>query len=160
MVFQYAVVNWAWLSIRGVYDGAGHTISNLNCNGNELSHGNVGLFGKLGGTVCNLGIESGKVEGAYIGSIASHSADESAQIINCYSKMDLRASGRCGGIADNFGKGKIVGCVFAGTLDSEGSAGGIVSYTAGNILGCYANSQLINEQFDGNIANLFFDRVR
>lgn len=140
---------------RGVYDGAGHAIYNIYCNGNTLLHGNVGMFGKLGGVVCNLGIESGKMEGAFIGSFASHSAGESAQIINCYSKADLKASGRCGGIADNFGAGKIIGCVFAGTLDTEGDAGGIVSYTAGNIIGCYANSQLINEQFDGEIEDSF-----
>lgn len=140
---------------RGVYDGAGHTISNLHSSGNELSHGNVGLFGKLGGVVCNLGIESGKLEGAFIGSFASHSVGESAQIINCYSKADLKASGRCGGIADNFGAGKIIGCVFAGTFDAEGEAGGIVSYTAGSIIGCYANLQLINEQFDGEIKDSF-----
>lgn len=139
----------------GIYDGAGHTISNLNCDGNKLPHGNVGLFGRLGGVVCNLGIESGRLEGAYIGSIASHSTGESAQIINCYSKADLKASGRCGGIADNFGMGKLIGCVFSGTLTTAGEAGGIVSYTAESIWGCYANSELINGQFDGKIENSF-----
>ena len=44
---------------RGIYDGHGHSIDNIMINGNELpgsdpARANVGLFGVLAGTVCNL----------------------------------------------------------------------------------------------------------
>jgi len=142
-------------AFAGIYDGGGHTISNLNIDGTKLSHANVGLFGVLAGTVCNLGIESGHISGAYIGSIASHSATEAdAMVINCYNKASLSATGRCGGIVDNFGTGKVLCCINYGELkcDQENRNGGISSYSAGTVWGCYAATPaVVDEYFTGVI---------
>lgn len=50
----------------GTYDGGGHAMYNLVID--EGRDGYAGLFGTLGGTVRNLGIESGKITGYCAGS--------------------------------------------------------------------------------------------
>lgn len=135
-------------AFAGVYDGNGHVITNLMIDGTKLSNGNVGLFGKLGGVVCNLGIESGEIKGACVGGITSHSASEDAMIVNCYNKASLSGS-RCGGIADNFGTGKIIACYNEGKLSGD-YTGDIASYGAGVIYGCYGLNELTGSSFRGS----------
>lgn len=132
----------------GTYDGGGYTISNLNCSGENAANDNVGLFGQLGGTVMNLGIESGLIQGAYVGGIASHSFGNDAMIINCYSKVDIIAYGRGGGIADNFSGGYIANTWFGGKISAEVS-GGICSYDANMIYWCYSPQSIYNSNFSG-----------
>lgn len=120
---------------RGIYDGGGHTISNLIINANSLDSKFVGLFGKLGGVVMNLGIESGRISGDYVGSIAAADGSTDAMIINCYNKADLYAIVRCGGIADNFSVGRILGCANYGHLSGNVTCQ-IVSYNCSIICGC------------------------
>lgn len=132
----------------GIYDGNSHVIKNLVVDGTKLSNGNVGLFGRLGGIVCNLGIESGEIKGNCIGGITSHSASGKAMIVNCYNKASLSGN-RCGGIADNFGSGKIIACYNTGTL-TGGQTGDISSYAAGVIYGCYGLNVLTPDTFRGS----------
>ncbi len=134
-------------AFAGIYDGNGHTITNLSIDGTKLSNGNVGLFGKLGGVVCNLGIESGEIYGECVGGITSSSDSADAMVINCYNKASLSGH-RCGGIADNFGSGTIIACYNEGTLTGD-VTGDIVSYTADTIYGCYGLNGLTNENFRG-----------
>lgn len=124
----------------GVYDGSGHVIHNLQI----YSDGNVGFFGQLGGTVMNLGIESGNIRGACVGAIASH-GDGSANIaiLNCYNRSTVIGAVRAGGIADNFMNGNIVNCVNYGEIKADEkienyndvTLAEIASY-AGNITHC------------------------
>ena len=113
----------------GVYDGNGHTIQNLT----TVTTGNNGFFGVLGGSVVNLGIESGLIRGKCCGGIVSHADSSSAMVVNCYNKADVVAN-RAGGIADNFA-GSIIGCWSECNLEGE-LTGGIVSYHAQNISFC------------------------
>lgn len=138
-------------AFNGIYDGDGHTISNLNINGKKFSNAKVGLFGRLAGTVCNLGIESGQISGSYIGSIASHAAGDNAMIVNCYNKASLSAWSRCGGIADNFGKGMIICCLNNGSLEltKDGVSAGICSYSAGQVWGCISETSATSKKFAG-----------
>lgn len=121
-------------SFEGVYDGEGHVIKNLTVN----AGGNNAFFGKLGGTVMNLGIENGVIAGTCVGAITSHSSNSTASIINCYNKA-LVSGARAGGIADNF-NGSIVNCWTDCDLqsDSTENIGGIVSYNANSIINCYS----------------------
>lgn len=115
----------------GTYDGDGHVLKNLNiCTG-----GNNALFGQLGGTVMNLGIESGTVSGACVGGIASHTCSAKAIIINCYNKATVNGA-RAGGIADNF-NGTIANCFTDCELNASGkNLGGIISYDAVSVNYC------------------------
>ncbi len=116
---------------RGIYDGSGHTISHMRCK----MEGNVGLFGQLGGIVCNLGIVDSEVSGSCVGVVASHALDENAVIANCYT--DAYVSGvRAGGIADNF-CGTIFNCISISEVHGIESAGAI-SYDDGDVFNVFA----------------------
>ena len=114
-------------SFMGTYDGDGHVIENLSVT----EGGNNAFFGKLGGTVMNLGIASGYIEGTCVGSITSHSSNSNATIINCYNRATVEGA-RAGGIADNF-NGTITNCLSECELIGD-STGGIVSYDAQTIV--------------------------
>ncbi len=131
----------------GVFDGAGHTISNLHIYGDD----NAALFGALAGTVMNLGINSGTIQGACVGSIASHSVSgTNPTIISCYNRAKIIGSGRAGGIADNFNGGIIYSCWNSGELVSP-VTGGICSYTAEKIGYSYALTDTVSSNYDGVI---------
>lgn len=116
----------------GVYDGAGYVIENLTITGTD----NAGFFGMLGGTVMNLGIESGRIEGSCVGAITSHGDGSSdLAIINCYNKADVYGAVRAGGIADNLTNGKVVNCVNYGTVEGVEAQAELVSY-AGTVEHC------------------------
>lgn len=135
------VENWTPIGVYGknryfygIYDGAGHTISNLV----SISDSNTGFFGLLGGEVRNLGIESGYIEGAYIGAIASHGASASTTITNCYNKAEIHGRHRAGGIADNLSGGNIRYCWNLGQVHADSGVNyGISSFSA-VIDGCYS----------------------
>ena len=126
----------------GVYDGGGHSLSNLVINCKEGKKNN-GLFAQLGGMVMNLGIESGEISGACCGSFASHAAASSACVINCYSKAKVKAS-RAGGIVDNF-IGSVINCWY----DNPESVLPVCGYTANSIIHCYTNGEVCRESFKG-----------
>lgn len=122
---------------QGTYDGRGHVIENLSCSANN----NVGLFGCLGGTVCNLGIVNGYVKGHCVGVISSHAYSNSAQIINCYTICTVEGQ-RAGGIADNF-SGNIINCISYSQCIGEVAAGA-VSYQSGYIQNVWADKALVS----------------
>ena len=126
----------------GVYDGAGHTVSNLVINSSEGKKNN-GLFAQLGGTVMNLGIESGEISGACCGSFASHAASSSACIVNCYSKAKVSSS-RAGGIVDNF-IGTVINCWY----DNDETVLPVCGYTANSLIHCYTNGAVYGKSFSG-----------
>ncbi len=108
----------------GTYDGTGHIITDLT----TIETGANGFFGRLGGTVVNLGIDSGVIRGGSCGTITSHAASDSAAIINCYARTKVEGS-RAGGIADNIGGAAIIGCWSECELIAD-MTGGISSYDA------------------------------
>ena len=68
-------------TFEGVFDGDGYTIRNLTILGDEEA--NLGLFGTLGGTICNLTMENCYVRGSACGVFCSIAAHGNAAIINC-----------------------------------------------------------------------------
>lgn len=137
----------------GTYDGGANYICNLNFQPCEyVGSSNGALFGMLGGQVLNLGIESGRVEGLCVGSIASHAIGFSASIINCYNKATVIGTARAGGICDNFSGGSIVNCVNYGEVYAPQSAQ-IVSYNADSIMNVYPTQDAISTNFQGIFVN-------
>lgn len=129
----------------GIYDGGGHYISNLYISSAyPFTPANVGFFGMLSGTVKNLGIESGHIEGEYIGSICSHGTN-SSMILNCYNKATIAGIHRAGGITDNFGEGSVIGCVNFGEVTAPVT--GTISYNAG--LACAIYPETLPDTYQG-----------
>ncbi|MBO5336580.1 MAG: CotH kinase family protein [Lachnospiraceae bacterium] len=107
----------------GVFNGNGHVIRNLTIvpeesEGTEIIE-NLGLFGTLGGIVCNLTIENCYVRGNACGAFCCIAADEGiSAILNCEVKnSEINAEftsiigGQYFGIVEN--------CVIDGQGDSE-----------------------------------------
>ncbi len=132
----------------GIYNGGGHALSNLTI---YRPGENVGLFGQLGGTVSNLGIDSGRITGACAGSIAGHSTGEDALILNCYNRAGVFGN-RAGGIADNFSGGMVIDCWNEGIINGEYVSGTVIGYDARALISCGAKDQpFVNEYFTGMI---------
>lgn len=107
----------------GVFNGNGHVIRNLTIvpeetEGTEIIE-NLGLFGTLGGIVCNLTIENCYVRGSACGAFCSIAADEGiSAILNCEvrnSEINAEFTSIIGG--QYFGV--IENCVIDGQGDSE-----------------------------------------
>ncbi len=110
----------------GELDGRGHKISNFTIT--ETDGQNTGLIAFLdGGTVKNLGIESGVVRGGgKVGAIAGRTMH--ASILNCYSKADVSGTGNdVGGLAGMFNNSTMENSFVLGTVTSESgiSVGGL-----------------------------------
>ena len=119
----------------GTFDGAGHTISNLNIN---TSNNDVGLFGYVGngGTVQNVNLADVNISGLnFVGGVVGTNG---GTIQGCMVSGSVSGNDLVGGVAgDNFGTVK--GCCFAGgSVSGSGSVGGVVGYDyAGSITDCY-----------------------
>lgn len=105
----------------GTYNGKGHIIRNLSIQGKATE--DVGLFGRLEGAVYNLGLEAGSLTGDCVGAIASYAVNPEAEIMNCFTDVNVTGS-RAGGITDNFA-GSVVNCVSAGALTGGENADAI-----------------------------------
>lgn len=120
----------------GVYDGGGHTISNLTVHSNELTVKNA-LFGSLFGSVLNVGIESGRIYGDYAAGIASEGYHLKTRILNSYSKAEVYGTVRSGGFVDDFG-GDIFNCWYdnAQKLPFCSFRGGLIyhCFTVGDVM--------------------------
>lgn len=85
-------------SFQGIFDGNGHRFSNLYIQ----SDGEAGLFYELDGTICNLVLESGNMEGSICGAFAAV-ASENARILNCSSMLQFYGEVRDGFTGNGYG---------------------------------------------------------
>ena len=134
---------------HGVYDGAGHTISNLNIKGGEEEA--VGFFGGFSGILMNLGIESGRVEGDEVGGLVASAGGTVPMIINCYNKAEVIGISSAAGIANEFRGGLIVNCLNLGKVSAQsGVIGGICADNANRIISSFSvGVPLVNDGFKG-----------
>ena len=131
-------------NFSGTFDGAGHTIRNLYCEGDSYQ----GLFGYSKGTIRNLTVSGSvtlKLSGmggyeANAGGIVAY--QNNGRIENCASFVTVtneHGSGRTGGIAAYVNGATIVSSFNAGTLSGGLSIAGIAGYCGGTstITDCY-----------------------
>ena len=130
----------------GIFDGAGHTISGLYINDEQLW--GAGLFGNVATAVKNINITEAKItSGIYAGVI---SGSITGSITNCIFEGIISGSandatrGGVGGIAGHV-TGNIVNCTFKGSVSGsvnytigveEVCVGGIAGYAYGSIADC------------------------
>ena len=126
----------------GIYDGNGFVIKNIFI---DTDTANSALFGYLGGTVSNLGIESGSILGYTAAAIAGSSVGTDAAIYNCYNKIPITGY-KAGGIAESFSDGTIAACWNSGELSGD-IVGGIVS-SGGDVkvFSCFAVNDILFPQ--------------
>lgn len=137
------------VSFQGIFDGNGHTISNLSFTATANIRG---LFHTLGGkaVVRNLGIESGSINGTF-GATGCFSGymNGTAKIENCYNKANITGTGwEVAGIVGwiNGLNPQIINCYNAGNIATAGDGGGILGYTtsSGSVISCYNTGTISN----------------
>ena len=124
-------------AFKGTFDGQHHTINNLYITSKVYY---VGFFGRLQGTVRNLGIQSGYVVGR--NKAAGLSGGAAGTIENCYNRAYVSATSHAGGIAGIASNLKVTNCYNNANLKVTNNAGGIVGYfssatTSTQLTGCY-----------------------
>jgi fibronectin-binding autotransporter adhesin len=138
------VPNWTPIGplralFEGIYDGNGHTISNLSITVSTENH--KGLFIGIGdlGVVKNLGIENCTIINTYewTGGIAG---ENRGTVQNCYVTGNISGSMGVGGIVGTNG-GIVQNCYTACNVSSidDGEVGGVVGLNSG-----YNNSTVRN----------------
>ena len=147
-VFGQAVIP----AFTGVFDGNGHTISNLTMRGGSY----LGLFGQLRNRaeVKNLGVVDVSVTGTgrNVGGLMGCSHGHGI-ITNCYTSGTI--SGRtCVGGLIGWNDSEVTGCYSAGTASGDGYIGGLVGYNVGNLLNCYSTGSAIGSVFIGVVGGL------
>ena len=143
---------------RGIFDGAGHTISNLVLNTPQQTRClYTGFISTLytGAVVKNLHIRNASVTGTSpsVGGIIGHLSDNSS-VIGCSFTGEVignSANSYVGGIAGSMDtQNSIVACYSSGTISAnDGRAGGIVGrIRRSSLTGCYSTAQVTAPQAD------------
>ena len=135
---DFAGIN-ATIGFSGVFDGNGHVVKNLTID--RIMQNNAALFNKvLNGTIKNIGVESGSIEGNnFVGGLIGYA--ESATVINCFNEADVKGNNEVGGlvghatgitISNSFNTGKL-------RLSGKESIGGIIGLakSTNTINNCY-----------------------
>ena len=104
----------------GVFDGAGHKISNVNI---KDSMGHSGFFGYLNGEVRNLTVEGKNISndsnsGGIVGTLSS-----TGRVIKCTSNVKVKGADKCGGIVGNNEGGYVEGCINTGEINGSYKVG-------------------------------------
>ncbi len=167
-----------------VYDGANHSVFNLNVN---ESSSYSGFIGKMNyGTVKNLAIygevkSTGSLVGGIVGELGYMGTIE-----NCSFNGNVSGKDLVGGIVGHCWRGSnILNCYHNGNIASEKNAGGIAGFiqhkdsetelhsnisncyhigdisgtTVGGVVGKYSQSGTLNENNSVNIKNCYFHKT-
>lgn len=137
---------------NGIFDGNGHSITNLYYKGNESYIGFFAFVGKTG-IVKNLKI-AGKVEPSgkqvAIGGIVG---ENNGIISNCSFTGLVCGKDYVGGIAGiNKINGHISDCSFEGRITGVHFSGGIAGYNIGSIIRCTNNGKVNTAQTDSRMS--------
>ena len=122
---------------RGVFDGAGFTISGLYVSGGSEDD-YVGFFGVVSGTVKNLTVSGTVIGKKGVGGIAGRV--EGGRAIGCTNEADVT----CSEIAWYRYAGGIVGYVQSGTITDCVNKGNVIGYEAGGIAGHIVGGRVEN----------------
>ena len=134
-----------WNPIRdfkAVFDGNGHTISNLHLN---TDHGFAALFARVlhGGVIRNVGLESVDVTGAHSSGIAAGLvAENDGKVTDSYVTGAVSGARIAGGLAGWTGSSSVITASYStASVSGAESVGGLVGDNTGAIIaGCAAGS--------------------
>jgi hypothetical protein len=132
-----AMSSFQGTQFTGVFDGDGHTISNLTITASTRDY--VGLFGYpgSGSHIRNLGVENVNITGRYyVGGLVGYN-DYSGSITSCHATGSVSGTGYVGYV------GGLVGYNWDGTLTS--------CYATGSVSGGYSVGGLVGENYSGTL---------
>ncbi|MDO4868929.1 MAG: hypothetical protein Q4A65_01365 [Bacillota bacterium] len=121
------------VTFKGVFNGNGHTISNVNT---EVTGGYAGFFGYLSGTVKGLNLQGTvTASGSECGALAGHLV-YGARVRDCTADVSVTAGAKTGGIVGCNQGGVIRGCINKGKVKGTVKVGGIVGENRGSVICC------------------------
>ncbi len=125
---------------EGTFNGAGHTISNLQVNRTDLVYPALVGYAGEGCKIENLTLASPTIIGDdYAGGIIAYTWDKNVSITNCHIIGGSIKGGTVGGVAGEY-EGDIVACTVNGTTLEGYTAGGITGMQyIGRIIACGVN---------------------
>jgi len=161
-VFDKAVIaptpSWqGGTPFTGVFDGNGHTISNLAITGKDY----LGLFGQLGywllgGEVKNLGVVGGSITGsgyAVGGLVGSNGSWDGTvgTVTQCYSTGAVSGTEQSVGglVGENYGD--VTQCYSSGVVSGNSYVGGLVGSNGGSITTSYSTGAVSGTQSVGGL---------
>jgi hypothetical protein len=133
-------------SFHGIYDGAGHAIRGLWVD-NPGAGQYQGLFGSVaGGTLENIRIESGLVQGYgfdYTAGVVAY-AKANTNITNCSNNARVAGGDHtAGGVAGVLQANHITDCYNSGAVSANNEVGGLVGYVDNvYVSGCYNSGEV------------------
>ena len=135
------------IGFAGTFDGAGHTISNMN---STLG----GLFYTISenGVVKNVILERSELLDAYFSEMGCISYENYGTIENCHNKMNIKGKSIGGIVFNNYSK--VINCSNSGDFRcNRNGSGGIVAYNSGGIISnSYNIGNMKGEDIIGGIA--------
>jgi hypothetical protein len=151
-------------TFTGIFDGAGHKISNLTINTNGHGNSYLGLFGEIDfdSQIKNLGLENVSIIGGdnseYYGGLIGYSM---GNIDNCYAIGSIVAgysTTSLGGLVGNNLGGTISNCFATCAVaggDSVNFLGGLLGNNMnGSVSNCYATGTIAGGEFAGALGGL------
>jgi hypothetical protein len=146
-VFSNAVIGGTF---TGVFDGAGHNITNMKITDNGVRNDYLGLFNATSGEIKNLGIENasisaGSINSSYFGGLAGQNF---GIIRNCH------VNGNIAGGTTSFGIGGLVGLNY-GTIINSYSQGAITGHIGVGGLAGYSTENVSDSYFIGSITGIY-----
>ena len=147
---------WTPISFSGVFEGNGHTISNLYViSDQEFSYQNAGLFSINNGTIRNLNVETDdrsvlslRGDSATAGILAGCNT---GSIERCHVEGSAKATTYVGGLV-GYNSGSIDKCSAEVTLTSSASyTGGLVGYNTGSVTDSETNGSISGSSYVGGL---------
>ncbi len=146
---------------QGHFDGAGHTIKNLNLSNNTLGTA-TGLFGAVkDGEIHSLGVADARVEGSnHVGVLAGIVL--SGKIERCFASGSVKGNSICvGGLVGENMSGIISDC-YAGVKVQNGddcATGGVAGKNSGTIRNVYATGEITGKDYVGGIVGANYGSI-
>ena len=153
-----STASW-WEPFTGIFDGAGHVISNMYIDAE--GEGEVGLFGYNSGIITNLGVVSFSIENAIDGCGGICGINELGLIVDCLSSGSISGDSELGGICGVNEEGTILNCHAESHISGDGIIGGVCGLNDWNsrIEGCSSDSRIIGEFGVGGLCGVNADSV-
>ncbi len=144
----------------GVFDGLGHTISNLVIKPQANTNNGVGLFSGIAGgaSLQNLGLVSVNVTDTSSSKVGALAGWNNGTISNSYAWGTVSGNNTVGGLV-GANNGPLYNSYMAGTVSGNTTVGGIAGENVGNIYYTYATAAVTGSVRVGGLVGMNFQSV-
>ncbi len=142
-------------TFTGVFDGAGHKITNLAIDTNGVEADYLGLFGYIdsNASVCNLGLDDVNITGVgdLVGCLVGYA--RGANVTNCSATGTVGGYDAVGGLVGYAYAGSVTDCCAIGVVAGHSYVGGLVGYANdANVSNSRATGAVAGKSYVGGLA--------